>query len=93
MTMMYVMYLNDPMYTTDPTKFIIPILVTPHGDIGIGLGNGFVPDGTKPLSLPVLTYHYSVVFTCEFRKKRSPAYLLQVLGDYTIKIIPRGWMS
>ena len=35
-------------------------LVMPYDDIelvNIGSGNGLVPDGTKPLSEPMLTYH------------------------------------
>ena len=35
-------------------------LVTPYGDIiwvNIGSGNGLLPEGTKPLPEPMLTYH------------------------------------
>ena len=36
-------------------------LMTPYVDIdlkvNIGSGNGLLPDGTKPLSEPMLTYH------------------------------------
>ena len=43
-------------------------LVTPYGDMNlgqIGSGNGLVPDGTKPLPEPMLTYHQQgpVAFT------------------------------
>ena len=33
--------------------------MTPYGDIwvNIGSGNGLLPDGTKPLPEPMLTYH------------------------------------
>ena len=64
-------------------------LVTPNGDIdseiNIGLCNGLVPDGTKPLHEPMLTYHWRccVAFTCEwFHKKRNP---WNGFGDYTLK--------
>ena len=35
-------------------------LVTPYGEIldNIGSGKGLLPDGTKPLPEPMLTYHY-----------------------------------
>ena len=43
-------------------------IVTPYRDeiwVNIGSGNGLLPDGTKPLLEPVLTYHQicSVAFT------------------------------
>ena len=35
-------------------------LVTPYGDINLGphwLSNGLLPDGSKPLPEPILTFH------------------------------------
>ena len=33
-------------------------LMTPYGiTVNIGSGNGLLPDGTKPLPEPMLTYH------------------------------------
>ena len=55
---------------TNDTKCKLTLcgLVTPYGDIiwvNIGSGNGLLPDGTKPLPEPMLTYHQSglVAFT------------------------------
>ena len=40
-------------------------LVTPYGDmeiwVNIGSGNGLLPDGTKPLPEPMLTYQWGPV--------------------------------
>ena len=36
-------------------------LATPYGvgiEVNIGSGNGLLPDGTKPLPKPMLTYHH-----------------------------------
>ena len=45
----------------DRTKLTHCDLVTPYGDMNlgqhIGSGNGLLPDGTKPLPEPMLTYH------------------------------------
>ena len=40
--------------------------------VNIGSGNGLLPDGTKPLPEPMLSYHQrcSVAFTCEQFQKR-----------------------
>ena len=57
-----------PVYSTTHPKFQVKFLsllthwglVTPHGigDLGnTGSGNGLLPDDTKPLPEPVLTYH------------------------------------
>ena len=52
-------------------------LVTPYGDmiwVNLGSGNGLLPDGTKPLPEPKLTFHWgwSAAFTWEqFHKKCS----------------------
>ena len=35
-------------------------LVSPYGDTDIGSGTGLLPDGTKPLPEPMLTYHHTV---------------------------------
>ena len=52
-------------------------LVMPYGEICIiGSGNGLLPDGTKPLPEPMLTYHYrdSVPFTWEQFHSEYPSY-------------------
>ena len=46
----------------DSTSYVLTHcgLVTPYGDrdlVNIGSGNGLLPDGTKPLPEPMLTYH------------------------------------
>ena len=44
--------------------------------VNIGSGNGLLPDGTKPLPEPVLTFHLwgSVVFTLEQFRSQCPSY-------------------
>ena len=58
--------------------------------VNVSSGNGLLPDGTKPLPEPVLTYHQmsSVAFTWEQFHKRSMNFIHNLMfGDYTFKII------
>ena len=52
----YVVYVCTPLLYQNT----ISGLVMPYGNRDLGkhwLGNGLLPDGTKPLPKPVLTYH------------------------------------
>ena len=58
--------------------------------INIGSGNGLLPDGTKPLPEPMLTYHQrgSVAFSSEqFHRKCSRYQFVKQIWIYNFKII------
>ena len=58
----------------------------PHIDLGHGSGNGLLPDGTKPLPEPMLTFHLrcSLASTWKwFNKKCSWTYLSRYKVYYT----------
>ena len=68
--------------------------------VNIGSGNGLLPDGTKPLPEPMLTYHQrgSVALSWEqFHRKCSRYQFVKLVWNYNFKIIstfPRGqWVK
>ena len=73
-------------------------LVMPHG-VNIGLGNGLLPDGTKPLPEPKLTYHQLGPVTIthgKFNKIYLSHHLLNLTWKFDLKIfiqLSQGSMS
>ena len=75
--------------------------VMPYGDIdlvNIALGTGLLPDGTKPLPEPILTYHekHSVAFTWELFHIwiKSMAYLHRLhFSNYYHVLLQPQWVN
>ena len=60
--------------------------------VNIGSGNGLLPDGTKPLSEPMLTYHQSgrVAFIWGHFHKRYLSHQSQATSHYLSQCWPRS---
>ena len=57
--------------------------------VNSGSSDGFLPEGTKPLPEPMLTYYQGVLwhsFESNFTASAHELYLLHVLRDYASKI-------
>ena len=79
--------------------------MTPYGDIDpwwhrsghIGSGNGLLPDGTKPLSLPEPKYLMSEVVwnspKSNFTVSTHATILQNEFGNYIFFRLIRGWME